>query len=56
MEQFNFTEWSQWRLDEKLTDLLESRTIPHGEERRNAQARYLSHLLFEIQQRETDER
>jgi hypothetical protein len=54
-ELYDFTEWSDWRLNEALTDLLETRMIPHGDERRQAISRRLAHIVFELNQRGGDE-
>ena len=52
MEQFTYTEQSDYKLNEQLVDLLEARNINHNETRRNELARRLAHLLFEIRCRE----
>lgn len=51
-QQYDYTEWSDWRLDKELTSLLESKLVPHNPERRAKLNRDMLHLLFEMGSRD----
>ena len=53
MEQqpFNHTEWSDWRLEQRLEDVQASAQLPHGEARKTQVKHELDCLAFEIGQR-----
>jgi hypothetical protein len=48
---YGFPELSDWRLAQRLADVMESAQIPHDEPRRTAVAHELSHLIFETEWR-----
>jgi hypothetical protein len=48
---YGFPEWSDWRVAERLADVMESAQIPHSEPRRANVARELQNLIFETEWR-----
>lgn len=44
----DFPDWSTWRLDARLSDLLESRMVPHNLDRRAQIEREIAHVSFEL--------
>lgn len=50
-ELYDFTEWSEDRLDRRYDALTEAESVPHNEIRKAAIAREISHLLFEVSSR-----
>jgi hypothetical protein len=48
---YGFPELSDWRLDQRLADVMESAQIPHNEPRRANVAREMNHLIFETEWR-----
>lgn len=52
MEPYTFPDWSDWRLEQRLADVMESEQLAHNEPRKSHIARELAHLMFEIEYRE----
>jgi hypothetical protein len=50
-ETFDFTEWSLYHLEERASDLIDTQMIPHTEKRKEAIAREISHIFFELDHR-----
>lgn len=55
MEPYNHTEWSDWRLEQRVGDVQASATIPHNEPRMKEIQHELDCLAFEIGQRILEE-
>lgn len=50
---YKFAEWSEWRLEQRLADVMESSQLAHSEPRQAQIRRELNHLIFELTYRET---
>lgn len=45
---YSFPDWSDWRLEQRLADVMETSQLPHNEPRRSDIARETAHLVFEL--------
>lgn len=52
--EYAFSEWSEWRLEQRLSEVMDTAEITHGPERREQINRELAHLTFELSYRKEE--